>query len=119
MKIAIAASGNSLDADFAPRFGRSAYFVVVDSETEEWTALPNPGMGAGGGAGVQAAQVISNSGAQVAIGPNFGPNAFNALRAAGITMYSARGGSVRDVLAQYKAGQLPEIRAAQNVGRHH
>ena len=119
MKIAIAANGNSLDAGFASRFGRTAYFVIVDSETEEWTAIPNPGMGAGGGAGVQAAQVIANSGAEVAIGPSFGPNAFNALQAAGIKMYAARGGSVREVLAQYKSGQLAEVRAAQGGGRHH
>ena len=119
MKVAIAASGNSLDASFAPRFGRSAYFVIVDTDTEEWEAISNPGMGAGGGAGVQAAQVIANSGAEAAIGPSFGPNAFNALDAAGIKMYSARGGSVREVLAQYKAGRLPEVHSAQSEGRHH
>ena len=48
MKIIITASSPSLDADFDPRFGRGAYFVIINTETMEWEAFPNPGVSASG-----------------------------------------------------------------------
>ena len=119
MKIAISAAGKTLDSEFSSRFGRCDYFIIVDSDTEEWTAVANPGANASGGAGVQAAQIVANSGAMAVIGPSFGPKAFDGLKAAGITMYTAQGGSVRDVLAAYKAGKLSKATSASGHGHHH
>jgi len=59
MKIAITATGNNLDANVDPRFGRAAYFLIVEPETFEFKAIENPSATAGGGAGVQSAQLIS------------------------------------------------------------
>jgi hypothetical protein len=42
MKIAISTSTADLDSLVDPRFGRAPNFVVVDIETEEWEAYPNP-----------------------------------------------------------------------------
>jgi len=33
VKICVTAAGNTLDAAVDPRFGRTAHFIVVDSET--------------------------------------------------------------------------------------
>lgn len=41
MKIAVSATSGSLDAQIDPRFGRCPYFVIVDSETMGFEALPN------------------------------------------------------------------------------
>ena len=109
MKIAVAASGRDLEAAAEPRFGRCAYFVIVDSETGEFSAIENPGAAAGGGAGIAAAQAVARAGAQVVIAGNYGPNAYQALSAGNIEAYVSPGGTVREVVEAYKAGQLQRV----------
>ena len=41
MKIAISSTGSSLDDQIDPRFGRCAYFILIDPETMEYEAIPN------------------------------------------------------------------------------
>ena len=76
MKICVTSSGDNLDAQLDPRFGRCAYLMIVDSETMQFEAVPNSAAGVTGGAGIQAAQTIANKGAKALITGNVGPNAF-------------------------------------------
>ena len=55
MKIAISATGTTLENDVDARFGRCSYFIIVDSETMEYEYIDNASSQAGGGAGVAAA----------------------------------------------------------------
>lgn len=120
MKIAVSATTPDVEAPLDPRFGRAANFVFIDSETGEWEAYPNAAVGASGGAGVQAAQFLTNHGAQAVVSGNFGPNAFATLKAAGIKMFVARQGTVQELVEKLKAGQLQEVSAATRaVGRRH
>lgn len=117
MKIAISAQGDSLDSPFDPRFGRAAGFVIVDDETGTWSSYANPAGASGGGAGVQAARFVADHGAQAVISGDFGPNAASALAAAGIQMVLGKGQAgraIRDLLAAYRAGQLPFADAASS-----
>ena len=41
MKIAISATGPTLDAEVDPRFGRCQYFIIADPQTMEFEALEN------------------------------------------------------------------------------
>jgi predicted Fe-Mo cluster-binding NifX family protein len=121
MKIAITTTSPGIESAVDPRFGRGAYFVVVDAETEEWQAHPNPAINASGGAGVQAAQFIASHGAQVAISGDFGPNAYNALTAAGIRMFLAPAGdpvTARELLARYRQGELKPVTVPTGPGHH-
>lgn len=118
MKIAITASGNSIEHPFNPRFGRADHFILVDSETREWQALPNPAADARGGAGPQAVQFITRQGAQAIISGRYGPNAFSALEAANIRAYIASEGSVNEVLQQFLDGQLEQASAATGEELH-
>jgi predicted Fe-Mo cluster-binding NifX family protein len=121
MKIAISTSTADLDSLVDPRFGRAASFVIVDTETEEWNAYPNPALNASGGAGVQAAQFITEHGAQAAISGDFGPNAYSALVAAGVKMFLAPASeplTARELLARYRRGQLQQVSAPTNPGHH-
>lgn len=104
MKICVSAAANSLDAPVDPRFGRCAYFLIVDSETMQFEAVPNMASGVVGGAGIQAAQTIANKGAEVLITRNVGPNAFQVLSAAGIKIVTGAYGTVREVVEKYKKG---------------
>ncbi len=118
MKILISATSDSIDAQFDPRFGRGAYFIFIDTETEAWTAEANAGTQASAGAGIHAAQQASNHEVDAIVSGHFGPKAFDALTAAGIEMYEANGGTVRDVLAKFKAGELPKGEKGES-GHHH
>jgi predicted Fe-Mo cluster-binding NifX family protein len=121
MKIAITTETADLDSAFHPRFGRAANFVFVDSETEEWEAYPNPALNASGGAGIQAAQFITEHGAQVAISGDFGPKAYNALAAGGVQMFLAAANesvTARELLARYQGGQLRQASAPTSPGYH-
>ncbi|MGC8878410.1 MAG: NifB/NifX family molybdenum-iron cluster-binding protein [Anaerolineae bacterium] len=121
MRIAITSSGPDLDASFDPRFGRAAYFIVFDEETDTWQSHTNPAMDAPGGAGVQAAQFIANQGVTAVISGDFGPNAYRALSAAGLAMYLAPRGevpSVRQLLHQYRAGNLEPVAGPTQRGHH-
>ena len=117
MKICVSATGDKLEAQLDPRFGRCLYLIIVDSETMQFEAIPNMASGATGGAGIQAAQTIANKGAKVVITGNVGPNAFGALSAAGIEIVTAPSGTVREVVEKFKKGELQRT-GAPTVGGH-
>ena len=117
MKICVSAVANSLDAQLDPRFGRCPYFVIVDDETMRFEAVPNVASGVMGGAGIQAAQTIAGKGVKVLITGSIGPNAFQALSAAGIKIMTGASGTVREVVEKYKRGELKET-GAPTVGGH-
>ena len=52
MKIIVSASGQTLDANVDPRFGRCRYFIIVNSDNMKSEVVENSGVQAGGGAGV-------------------------------------------------------------------
>jgi len=117
MKIAISATGPSLDAAVDPRFGRCAYFIIADAEQGTFEALENTNAAAGSGAGIQSGQMIAASGAQVVLTGNCGPNAVSTLSAAGIQVVTGCSGTVREVIEQYKTGQLQPV-SEPNVAAH-
>ena len=108
MKVCVSAVASSLDAQVDPRFGRCPYLVIVDSETMQFEAIPNVASGAMGGAGIQAAQTIASKGAKVLVTGNVGPNAFQALSAAGIKIVTGASGTVKEAVEKYKRAELKE-----------
>jgi len=122
MKIAVAASGDNLEASADPRFGRCAYFLIVDSDTMEFEAIQNTAAAQGSGAGIAAAQLVANAGAEVVIAGNFGPNAHQALSAAGIQTYGGATGTVRQAIEAFNAEQLqllsgPSVQPKSGMGQ--
>jgi predicted Fe-Mo cluster-binding NifX family protein len=117
MKICITSVSDTLDAQVDPRFGRCQYFLLVDSNTMETEAIPNQSSYAAHGAGIQAAQTVANSGVNVVITGNVGPNAFRVLSAAGIKILRGASGKVRDAVKEYKKGKLQEI-SSPTIGGH-
>lgn len=107
MQIVVTSNGADLDAPASPVFGRCPTYIFVDPETLAFEAVDNPAVGAPGGAGIQAAQFIVERGAAAVVSGNVGPNAFNVLQAANVPVYLFTGGTVRDAVAAYKAGDLP------------
>jgi len=106
MKVVVTANGTELDSPASPVFGRCPVYTFVDTETMAFEALENPAMSAPSGAGIQAAQFIAGQGAQAVITGSTGPNAFNVLQSANVTIYLFPGGTVREAIEAYKTGQL-------------
>ncbi len=107
MKIVVSASGQSLDAQVDPRFGRAAYFIAVDDETGAFQAHDNvQNLNAAQGAGIQSAETVSRIGGDVVITGHCGPKAFTALSAAGIKVVVGAQGTVAEAIAAFKSGAL-------------
>lgn len=107
MKIAVTSKGTDLDSEVDPRFGRAAYILVVDSETFAFEALDNQSnVNALKGAGIQAASMINDKGAQILLTGFCGPNAFKTLKAANISVANDASGSVREAVKNYLGGRL-------------
>ncbi|KGK98681.1 dinitrogenase iron-molybdenum cofactor biosynthesis protein [Methanococcoides methylutens] len=111
MKICVTATDKDISAAMDSRFGRCPYFVVVDPDTMEFRAFDNEAASASGGAGIQAAQNISDKGITVLLTGKVGPNAFPILSAAKIKVMEGASGSVADAIQQYKEGKLHEVSA--------
>ena len=109
MLIAITATENSLQAEVDPRFGRAAYYMIIDTATDEVIAHNNQdGINAANGAGTGAAQTLSEYGVKVLYTGRVGPKAAVVLDTAGIPYYENCKGRVQDILEQIKIGQLPQ-----------
>lgn len=117
MKVAVSATAPSLEADIDPRFGRARYILIVDTDTMEFEALENPNVMAPGGAGIATAQMVAQRGVQAVIGGNMGPNAAQALMAAGIQLFPGVTGKVRDAVQAFKEGRLQSA-SGPTVGPH-
>ena len=112
MKVAVSSTGTDLSSQIDPRFGRCAYFVVVNTEDMKFTAFPNEGVGLSGGAGVQAASFMASQGVSAVLTGNCGPKALQGLSAAGIKVYAGLSGSVADAVEKFKSGRLQEVTEA-------
>jgi predicted Fe-Mo cluster-binding NifX family protein len=106
MKIAVSSSGQNLDSLIDPRFGRCAYFLLVETDDMSFEVFDNQSMASIGGAGIQSAQFISSKGAKAVITGNCGPNAVKTLTAAGIEVFLENTGIIREVLQKYKNKKL-------------
>ncbi|MCI0513570.1 NifB/NifX family molybdenum-iron cluster-binding protein [candidate division KSB1 bacterium] len=112
MKIAITAVGLDLQSPTDPRFGRAAYFIIVDPQTKLFEVIENPGVATAHGAGIQAAQLMSSQAVSIVITGHVGPNAYQTLTAAGIQVLQGSAGTVAQMIDAFNAGQLPAITQA-------
>jgi predicted Fe-Mo cluster-binding NifX family protein len=108
MRVAVTALGRTLEDHVDRRFGRCRYFVIVEPNSLSVEDLDNDGDASGGGAGVRAAQILVDHGVDAVITGDCGPNAFRALKAAGISVYTGADGTVSESIQRYVAGELSE-----------
>jgi predicted Fe-Mo cluster-binding NifX family protein len=117
MKVAASATGASLDAAVDPRFGRCSFFVLVDTDDMTFEAIENGSRSLGGGAGIQSARLMAQKGVAAVLTGNCGPNAHEALTAAGIDVIVGCSGSVLQAVERFKSGRF-RAASAPNVATH-
>jgi predicted Fe-Mo cluster-binding NifX family protein len=117
-KIAVTCEAPSLDAQVDPRFGRAAGFLIVDPETMQFDYIDNGSTQVmAQGAGIQAAENVSNSGATVLLTGYVGPKAFAGLSAAGIKIgQNLDSMTVRQAIEKYKAGEVEFAETSNKQG---
>ncbi len=121
-KIAVSSTGPTLDDAVEARFGRCAYFLIIDPDNLDFEAVQNPNIALGGGAGIQSAQLMASKGVSVVLTGNCGPNAFRTFGAAGIQVITGMTGQVRQAVERFKAGELssasgPSVESHSGMGR--
>jgi len=109
MKIAISAAGGDPGSAVSDVFGRCPWFIYVNSDGSERTSEQNTAASLDSGAGIKAASIVVNSGAEAVISGNLGPKALDVLTAAGVTIYIVRESTVEDALKAFSNGELDPI----------
>ena len=118
MKIAITASNKTIESEVDPRFGRAPYILVYDLENDTFDFVDNQlNLKAASGAGIQTAQNVSKTGAEVVITGNCGPNAFRTLGAAKIKVIIGATGNLKEAVEKFKKGEY-EYSGDANVEGH-
>ena len=109
MKFVIPADENKDNTTICQSFGRAPYFLLVDTQTDKKEFFENSAASSAGGAGIAAAQLIVDSGAEAVLLPRCGENAAKVLKAANINLYKTTGDSMAENIADFAAGKLPEL----------
>jgi predicted Fe-Mo cluster-binding NifX family protein len=118
MKIAVTATGPKLSSELDPRFGRAAYFIIVDPETMMFDVVENrQNLDLPQGAGIQAGKTIVDHHVDALITGNCGPKAFKVLERAGVKILVGASGTVQNVVEQFKRNELTPAESA-NVEGH-
>lgn len=107
MIVAVTAKGKNLSSEVDPRFGRAPYILIVDTKTMECEALDNSSnVNAFKGAGIQAATMVAEKGAEVLLTGYCGPNAFRTVQAAGIKVVNDVTGTVQQAIDTFRSGKV-------------
>lgn len=108
MRIAVTSKGKDLDSQVDPRFGRAAYFLIVDTDNLVVVDVLDNSQNANSfkGAGIQAATLMSDKKVEVLLTGFCGPNAFRTLTAAKINVVNDISGTVREAVNVFNSGDF-------------
>lgn len=106
MKIGIPVEDKSMESNVCQSFGRTPYFLIYDTDTEESVFLDNSAVASQGGAGIKAAQRIVDNQVNALITPRCGENAAQVIKGADIHIYKAMNDSINDNIKALKDGKL-------------
>ena len=119
MKLVIpAAAEGNMETEIHDNFGRATYFAFIDTDKDQVEFIENTAAKKSSGAGVGAAQLCADNGADIVAAYHFGPKAYQALSAAGIEVLDLTDQKlIQDAYHDYQAGKLAEAKAGP--GGHH
>ncbi len=116
MKVMVSAREATLDSPVGDVFGRTPYFILVDTEDFSFEVVENPAGNQTGGAGVQAAQLVLAHEPDILLAPKLGPKAFEVLEAASLPCYSSGKGTVKDAVRDFEKGKLQPLSSSGSPG---
>ncbi len=102
MKFVVTAMGDTLDDQVAFRLGRNAFFLIVDTETDNVEPIEGPGHGDDGALSDACLQLLVMRGATHLFTGHCPPNYLEALQHVGIQVQEGISGSVNELLERLK-----------------
>ena len=116
MKLAISADGPNLEDKIAQRFGTSQYLLIIDTDSGDFEAMPNPGASGHRGAGLQAIVLVISQDVTTVLTGYCNPNAQRQLIANGIEVIDGLSSTVREAVDKYQKGKLyKDVRADNDL----
>ncbi len=115
MKIAVAATGPTLDAKVERRLGLCAYLLIVDTESLDFEAVPVPDAAAGRGSGLKVIALALAQDTSVILAGYVSPDIARTLRQNGVEVVTSVSGSAREAVERYRRGEV-ETREAEHSG---
>ena len=103
-KLAVSATGPTLEADIDPRFGHCRYYLLVDPSDLSFETLENPHGRAPRGVGVPTAKLLSDRGVDIVLTGHCGPGTVAATAWSGIDVKTGWSGTVREAIERYRMG---------------
>lgn len=101
MNIAVTTVGPDLHDEVDQRFGRCAYFLIVDTDTMDYRAIPDPNVEAPSGAGIASAELVAREGVEVVLTGECGVHAFDALSRLGVKVVTDVKGKAIDAVRAF------------------
>lgn len=115
--VVVPSEGAALASPVSPMFGRSRYFLIVDTNTGDTKVIKNEFRTETHAVGLRVAHLILNEKAGVAVARNIGPEPFNNLTARGVVVYVGNPRTVREAVQQLTDGKL--VRAQEPTVQVH
>jgi predicted Fe-Mo cluster-binding NifX family protein len=107
MKIAVSTTGEKASSPVDPRFGRSRWFIVFDTETGEHTVLDNSrSADSASGAGIASAQSVIDAGVGTVLTGRCGPKAARTLAEGGVRIVEGVSGTAEEAFKAARSGEL-------------
>jgi len=111
------ANNQGLDSAVFDHFGSAPLYLVVDSESEQFSVQENCDKGHSHGA-CNPAGAVQGLGVEGIVVGGIGRGALMSLNRAGYRVFQAKGQLVRDTLADLKSAALQEFSPASVCGGH-
>jgi len=105
MKVGVISEGDVLDSFVADDFGHAPYFLIVDSDTLDYTVVKNEHADSLEGAGFKVAKAIVELGVDAVIVGGIGPHGLEIFQKAGIHVAYDEDGTVEDCIANLNRRQ--------------
>ncbi len=106
MKIALPVDEKNIDTTVCPSFGRAPYFLIYDTESNDYLFYDNQAASSQGGAGIKAAQSLLDNQVSFLLTPRCGENAAQVLNTGGVKLYKTISESAMENINAFNDGKL-------------
>ena len=107
MKIGLSSTGKDMQSQVDPRFGRCAYFIIIQTDDMTFEVFENENNSIGG-AGIHSARFLNEKGVQAVLTGNCGPNAMDVFNDCKIKVITGQTGLINGVIKNFKNNQLKD-----------
>lgn len=119
MKFILPTNEKSVESNISPVFARAYFFAIYDTETKQVNFIENTASSSQGGAGVKAAQLVVDQGADRLIVMRLGENSFNVLNMTDIQVYQTISEPIKNIFDKCEKDQLKKLEIISKGFHHH